>query len=45
MATRREPRFKECRRLGVNVCGDPKALDRANDPAFKSKKKKLSDYG
>lgn len=45
MATRRTPRFKECRRLGVNVCGDPKALDRANDPAFKGKKKKLSDYG
>ena len=44
MATRRTPRFKECRRLGVNVCGDPKALDRANDPAFKSKKK-ISDYG
>lgn len=44
MATRRNPRFKECRRLGVNVCGNPKALDRANDPAFK-KTKKTSDYG
>lgn len=28
MATRREPRFKLCRHLGVNVCGHPKALDR-----------------
>ena len=44
MATRRGPRFKECRRLGVNVCGHPKAMDRANDPAFK-KTKKTSEYG
>lgn len=44
MATRRGPRFKECRRLGVNVCGHPKALDRSNSPAF-SKKKKQSEYG
>ena len=44
MATRRNPRFKECRRLGVNVCGHPKALDRAQNPAFK-KTKKTSDYG
>lgn len=44
MATRRNPRFKECRRLGVNVCGHPKAMDRANDPAFK-KTKKTSEYG
>ncbi len=44
MATRRNPRFKECRRLGVNVCGHPKALDRAQSPAFK-KTKKTSDYG
>ena len=43
MATRRNPRFKECRRLGVNVCGHPKALDRAGAPAFK-KTKKASDY-
>lgn len=43
MAVKRGPRFKECRRLGVNVCGHPKALDRANAPAFKSKGKK-SDY-
>ena len=44
MATRRGPRFKECRRLGVNVCGHPKAMDRANSPAF-SKKHKTSEYG
>lgn len=44
MATRRSPRFKECRRLGVNVCGHPKALDRANSPAFK-KTHKTSEYG
>jgi len=44
MATRRSPRFKECRRLGVNVCGHPKAMERAGDPAFK-KTKKTSDYG
>ena len=44
MATRRGPRFKECRRLGVNVCGHPMAMDRANDPAFK-RTKKTSEYG
>lgn len=44
MATRRGPRFKECRRLGVNVCGHPKALNRANAPAFK-KTHKTSEYG
>ena len=30
LATRREPRFKLCRHLGVNVCGHPKALKRAD---------------
>ena len=44
MATKKGPRFKECRRLGVNVCGHPKAMDRAGAPAFK-KTKKTSDYG
>ncbi len=44
MATKRSPRFKECRRLGVNVCGHPKAMERANAPAF-AKKKKISEYG
>ena len=37
------PRFKQCRRLGVNVCGHPKAMKRANDPAF-AKRKKPTDY-
>ncbi|WP_147634497.1 30S ribosomal protein S4 [Treponema pectinovorum] len=44
MATKRGPRFKECRRLGVNFCGHPKAMERAGAPAFK-KTKKTSDYG
>ena len=44
MATRRGPRFKECRRLGVNTCGDPKALDRAKSPAFQTRRK-VTDYG
>ena len=44
MATKKGPRFKECRRLGVNVCGQPKAMERAGAPAFK-KSKKTSDYG
>lgn len=44
MATRRTPRFKDCRRLGVNVCGHPKAMNRANDSAFK-RTKKVSEYG
>ena len=44
MATRRTSRFKECRHLGVNVCGHPKAMDRASAPAFK-RTKKISEYG
>ena len=28
MATRREARFKQCRRFGLNVFGHPKALKR-----------------
>ncbi|MCR5607099.1 MAG: 30S ribosomal protein S4 [Treponema sp.] len=44
MATRRGPRFKECRRLGVNVCGHPNAMKRANSPAFK-RTHKISEYG
>ena len=44
MATRRGPRFKECRRLGVNTCGHPKALKRIDAPAFK-KTHKVSEYG
>lgn len=44
MATRRNPRFKECRRLGVNVCGHPKALKRAESSTTK-RTKKVSEYG
>ena len=44
MATRRNPRFKECRRLGVNVCVHPKAMKRADAPAFR-KTHKVSEYG
>ena len=43
MATRRGPRFKECRRLGDNVCGHPKAMRRAGSPAF-IKRGKASEY-
>ena len=43
MATRREPRFKLCRRLGINVCGHPKALDRGVKTTSRGGKK-LSEY-
>lgn len=42
MATRNGPRFKECRRLGVNVCGHPKAMRRM-DSAPRSNRKQ-SEY-
>ena len=45
MATRREPRFKLCRRLGVNVCGHPKAMDRTAKAKGARGPKKMSDYG
>lgn len=44
MATRREPRFKLCRRLGVNVCGHPKAMKRVDDKPTRGGKK-ISEYG
>ncbi len=44
MARMREPKFKKCRRLGVNVCGHPKAMDRYN-PREARDAKKLSEYG
>ncbi len=44
MATRREPRFKLCRRLGVNVCGHPKAMKRVDDKPVRGGKK-ISEYG
>ena len=43
VATRRGPRFKECRRFGINVCGHPKALDRLGTTVKRSKK--MSEYG
>ena len=43
MARNMAPRFKQCRRLGVNVCGHPKAMKRANAPAF-AKRKKPTEY-
>jgi small subunit ribosomal protein S4 len=47
MATRREPRFKLCRRLGVNVYNHPKALKRVSGQAQKGGRvgKKTSEYG
>ena len=43
MARYTGPRFKQCRRLGVNVCGHPKAMNRASSPAF-ARRKKPTDY-
>jgi len=47
MATRREPRFKLCRRLGVDVYNHPKALKRVSTQAQKGGRagKKTSEYG
>lgn len=47
MATRREPRFKLCRRLGVNVYNHPKALKRVSAQAQKGGRpgRKVSEYG
>lgn len=38
------PRFKQSRRLGLNVCGHPKAMDRATKGTSRADKK-LSEYG
>ncbi|CAK7032441.1 MAG: 30S ribosomal protein S4 [Peptostreptococcus russellii] len=40
----RGPKFKLSRRLGLNVCGHPKAMDRAGRGTARSDKK-LSPYG
>jgi small subunit ribosomal protein S4 len=46
MATRREPRFKLSRHLGVNICGHPKALKRADSKKpMKGSGQKVSEYG
>ena len=44
MAKMMGPRFKQCRRLGLNVCGHPKAMIRAAKGSARNDKK-LSDYG
>ena len=44
MAKKMGPRFKQCRRLGLNVCGHPKAMKRATKGTARNDKK-LSDYG
>lgn len=44
MAKMMGPRFKQCRRLGLNVCGHPKAMDIAVKGTSRADKK-LSPYG
>lgn len=44
MARMRSPRFKLCRRLGLNVIGHPKAMKRSNNGSARNAKK-LSAYG
>lgn len=44
MARMRSPRFKQCRRLDLNVCGHPKAMKRAGNGQSRAAKK-LSSYG
>ena len=44
MAKMMGPRFKQCRRLGLNVCGHPKAMDRAGRGTSRADKQ-LSPYG
>ncbi|TDX52666.1 30S ribosomal protein S4 [Orenia marismortui] len=44
MANMRGPRFKEARRLGLNVHGHPKAMKRA-DKRSRRDARKLSEYG
>lgn len=44
LARMREPRFKKCRRLNLNVCGHPKAMKRAGNGQARDRRK-LSPYG
>lgn len=44
MAKMRGPRFKMCRRLGLNVIGHPKAMNRSVKGSSRADKK-LSEYG
>ncbi len=45
MATHREPRFKLCRRLGINIYGHPKALKRSDSKGSRGGARKVSEYG
>ena len=44
MAKMMGPRFKQSRRLGLNVCGHPKAMNRAGKGSSRADKK-LTEYG
>lgn len=44
MARMRGPRFKQCRRLDLNVTGHPKAMNRAGNGQARNQRK-LSPYG
>ncbi len=44
MARMREPRFKKCRKLGLNVCGHPKAMEREVSTQGRNSRK-MSEYG
>lgn len=44
MAKMMVPRFKQSRRLGLNVCGHPKAMNRAKKGTSRADKK-LTEYG
>ena len=44
MAKMMGPRFKKSRRLGLNVCGHPKAMERAGKGTSRADKK-LTEYG
>ena len=44
MARMKGPRFKKCRRLGLNTCGHPKAMKRAGNGQSRENRK-LSAYG
>lgn len=44
MARMKFARFKKCRRLGLNVCGHPKAMDRAARGQVKVRRR-LTPYG
>ena len=45
MARMMVPRFKQSRRLGLNVCGHPKAMKRAAVKGTARSDKKLTEYG